>query len=137
MILTYFERKVNLFKTYPQVTHNAEWRFTTISEYRSQRLPRILNDEHSFCQKKWLLHYGIYTILGSPELSRQVCSGEDCASCRLKSTFQPTAVDGEAILDDYGVPLWCLHGRNGVYCRNFLTFFRCSGTLYCNNFITL
>ena len=56
MILTYFERKVNLLETYPQDTHNAEWRFTTISEYRSQRLPRILNDEHSFCQKKWLLH---------------------------------------------------------------------------------
>ena len=30
---------------------------TTISEYRSQRLPRILNDVCDFCQKKWLLHY--------------------------------------------------------------------------------
>ena len=41
------------------------------------------------------------------------------------------------ILDDYGVPLWCLYGRNGVQCRFFLTFFRCSGTLYCNNFSTI
>ena len=72
--------------------------------------------------------------------SRTIPTSMSCwrhASWRLKSTFHPTAVDGEAILDDYGVPLWCLHGRNGVYCRNFLTFFRCSGTLYCNNFITL
>ena len=57
MILTYFCRKVNLFKTYPQVTHNKKVEVTTISEYRSQRLPRILNDAYGFCQKKWLLHY--------------------------------------------------------------------------------
>ena len=47
-----------------------------ISEYTSQRLPRILNHVCDFCQKKWLLHYGNTTILGSPELSRQVCLAE-------------------------------------------------------------
>ena len=36
-------------------------------------MPEIVAHGSGFCQKKWLLHYGMNTILGSPELSRQVC----------------------------------------------------------------
>ena len=39
-------------------------------------MPEFVVTVTGFCQKKWLLHYGIYTILGSPELSRQVCLAE-------------------------------------------------------------
>ena len=59
------------------------------------------------------------------------------ASWRLKSAFHSTARRMRSILDDIVLPLWCLNGRNGIYCRFFLTFFRCSGTLYSNNFYTV
>ena len=141
MILTYFESKVNLFRVIHSSIHRAETIIRVVLARKNERsesfVPELLAHGTEGCQKKWLLHYGNSTILGSPELSRQVCSGEDCASWRLKSTFPPTAVDGEAILDDIVLPLWCLYGRNGIYCRFFLTFFRCSGTLYSNNFYTV
>ena len=57
MILTYFESKVNLFKTYPQDMHNAQWRITNKSERSEPLLPEIVAHGVGFCQKKWLLHY--------------------------------------------------------------------------------
>ena len=57
MILTYFERKVNLLKTYPQDTHNAEWRFTRKSERSEPLLPEIVAHGEEVCQKKWQIHY--------------------------------------------------------------------------------
>lgn len=106
------------FWSYPQVMHSSMMSicevFASISEYRSQRLPQFLDDVRGFCQKKWLLHYGNTTILGVQNYPDKYVLPEWHASWRLKSTFHPTAVDGEAILDDYGVPLWCLHGRKGI-----------------------
>ena len=80
----------------------------------------------------WSIHYF--------RESRTLPTSMSCwrhASWRLKSAFHSTARRMRSILDDIVLPLWPLYGRNGIYCRFFLTFFRCSGTLYSNNFYTV
>ena len=50
--------------------------FARKNERSESELPELLAYTVKGCQKKWLLHYGNTTILGSPELSRQVCLAE-------------------------------------------------------------
>ena len=80
MILTYFERKVNLLGVIHSSIHRAETVLWVVFAKKNERsesfVPEFVVTVTGFCQKKWLLHYGINTILGSPELSRQVCLAE-------------------------------------------------------------
>ena len=77
MILTYFDGKVNLLGVIHSSIHRAETVLWVIFAKKNERsesfVPELLAHGSGFCQKKWLLHYGNNTILGSPELSRQVC----------------------------------------------------------------
>ena len=80
MILTYFDSKVNLFGVIHSSIHRAETVLWVVFAKKNERsesfVPELLAYCVKGCQKKWLLHYGRYTILGSPELSRQVCLAE-------------------------------------------------------------
>ena len=80
MILTYFEGKVNLLGVIHSSIHRAEIPFGVVFTRKNERsesfVPEFVVTVNGFYQKKWLLHYGRYTILGSPELSRQVCLAE-------------------------------------------------------------
>ena len=80
MILTYFDSKVNLFEVIHSSIHRAETVLWVVFAKKNERsesfVPELLAYCVKSCQKKWLLHYGRYTILGSPELSRQVCLAE-------------------------------------------------------------
>ena len=80
------------------------------------------------------------TISGSPELSLQYAPTDSGCIWRLMPSFPENAPRSDwvrRILDDMVLPLWGLHGRTVYMLQFFLTFFRCSGTLYSNNFITL
>ena len=82
----------------------------------------------------------LITISGSPELSLQYAPTDSGCIWRLMPSFPENAPRSDwvrRILDDMVLPLWCHNGRMVYMLQFFLTFFRCSGTLYSNNFITL
>ena len=69
-------------------------------------MPEFVAHGSGFCQKKWLLHYGITTILGSPELSRQVCLARMACILAAQAHFPGECTAKRVGPKDSG-RLWC------------------------------
>ena len=89
-------------------------------------MPELLAHGSGFCQKKWLLHYGIDTILGSPELSRQVCLARMACILAAQAHFPGECTAKRVGPKDSG-RLWCTTmvsvWAKRYILRNFLDFF--------------